>query len=180
MRSGAAVDMPGDADITFEQFASDYRKRFLRYAVALCGEWHAAEDITQEMLIITYRRWRDIEPVARVGYARTVIVHLVMRAHRRTEAQNLQLFDELPNLEALLEKENTSEGVASRLVLHRALSELSDRQRRAVHLRYWGGLSTAEIAHALRVPAGTVRSDLARATARLRRVLAAVFQGAQA
>ena len=173
--------MLDDSDITFEQFASDYRKSFLRYAVAQCGEWHAAEDITQETLdhhAPTLVRHRTEGPVGLRADSDRALDHA-----RRMAAQKLKVPDNCSmNYQILMriaEKENIGEGVASRLAVRQALGQLPDRQRQAIHLRYWRGLSTSEIAHALRVPAGTVRSrSLARATARLRRVLAAAFHGA--
>ena len=53
-----------------------------------------------------------------------------------------------------------------------ALARLDDDQRDVLLLHAWGELSNQEIAHALSVPAGTVRSRLARARATLQRALA--------
>lgn len=60
------------------------------------------------------------------------------------------------------------EEAARRLVIQDAVSRLPERQRNAVYLRFWVGATSGEIAQALRVPVGTVRSDLTRAMARLR------------
>jgi RNA polymerase sigma-70 factor (ECF subfamily) len=45
---------------------------------------------------------------------------------------------------------------------------LDDRDRTVIALRYFAGLSEAETALALEVPAGTVKSRLSRALDRLR------------
>jgi len=48
-----------------------------------------------------------------------------------------------------------------------AVAALPRRLREAVVLRFYGGFTEAEMAAALRVPAGTVKSRLARARGRL-------------
>ncbi|MGB3737172.1 MAG: RNA polymerase sigma factor [Ilumatobacter sp.] len=53
----------------------------------------------------------------------------------------------------------------------RALDRLSDQQRTVAFLTYWCDHSAAEIATILEVSEGTVRKQLARARARLRKVL---------
>ena len=52
--------------------------------------------------------------------------------------------------------------------LRLALQRLSERQRAVLVLRYWSGLSDAEIASTLEVSLGTVKQHTARALARLR------------
>ena len=54
----------------------------------------------------------------------------------------------------------------------KALAELDVRQSRVVELRYFGGLSDAEIAEVLKVSVGTVRRDWTLARAWLKRELA--------
>jgi RNA polymerase sigma-70 factor (ECF subfamily) len=56
--------------------------------------------------------------------------------------------------------------------LVRAINELQERDRLVIAYRYWLDLSEAEMAAALGVARGTVKSRLARAMKRLRRVLA--------
>ena len=52
------------------------------------------------------------------------------------------------------------------------LARLSDDQRMAVVLRYYGGYSAADIATMLQMPAATVRSHLRRGLAALKKELA--------
>jgi RNA polymerase sigma factor (sigma-70 family) len=151
----------------FEQFVRRFRQDLLLSAAAMCGEWHAADDLVQEGLIVLHRRWHDVEPAARGAYVRTVMAHLVTREHRSVRWQRESLCELLPELPAWPEQED----VADRGAVRDAVAGLPVRQRSAVYLRYWGGLSTDEIARALRVPAGTVRSDLTRAAVRLKGVL---------
>ncbi|MET0881593.1 MAG: sigma factor-like helix-turn-helix DNA-binding protein, partial [Acidimicrobiales bacterium] len=52
------------------------------------------------------------------------------------------------------------------------LTHLSDEQRMAVVLRYYGGYSASDIAAMLQMPAATVRSHLRRGLAALKKELA--------
>jgi RNA polymerase sigma factor (sigma-70 family) len=52
-----------------------------------------------------------------------------------------------------------------------ALRTLSPRQREALVLRYWGDLSEADVATAMGLSTGAVKSHTARGMAALRRIL---------
>jgi RNA polymerase sigma-70 factor (ECF subfamily) len=64
--------------------------------------------------------------------------------------------------------EDLALGAVSAGELRAALARLDDRDRTVIALRYFAGLSEAETASALDVPAGTVKSRLSRALDRLR------------
>ncbi|MFG1948129.1 RNA polymerase sigma factor [Nonomuraea sp. NPDC048826] len=63
--------------------------------------------------------------------------------------------------------------LADRDRLARALAELSDAQRQAIELAYFGDLSQREIADRLRVPLGTVKARTSRGLRKLSTLLAA-------
>jgi RNA polymerase sigma factor (sigma-70 family) len=162
------MEMALDAAASFEQFVRRTRTRLRLSAATMCGEWHTADDLVQETLVIMHRHWDDIEPSARGAYARAVISHLVVQGRRSARWERELLCDVLPDLSP----QSREEEVAIQLMVKDALDGLPTRQRSAVYLRYWEGLPTGAIAQTLHVPAGTVRSDLARAAVRLRGVLA--------
>ena len=97
------------------------------------------------------------------------------RLHTETQSLRVQLPSVISRSAMPPTEEEEEEKVVDRLVVWNALHDLSARQQRVVQLRFWGGLSTAEIARLLGMPAGTVRSDLTRAVAQLKGVLGASF-----
>ncbi|WP_211472110.1 RNA polymerase sigma factor [Collimonas humicola] len=66
-----------------------------------------------------------------------------------------------------------SDTVALSLDMQRALDMLSDAERQAIVLSYWGDLSHAEAALALGCPLGTLKTHLLRGRAKLETALAA-------
>jgi RNA polymerase sigma-70 factor (ECF subfamily) len=65
----------------------------------------------------------------------------------------------------------------TRRQLLEALADLRDEEREVIGARYLLGLSEAETAEALAIPAGTVKSRTARGLARLRTALTAIDGG---
>jgi RNA polymerase sigma factor (sigma-70 family) len=66
---------------------------------------------------------------------------------------------------------DVDDAASNHVDLQRALDSLPGRQRAAVVLRYYEGLSVAETAHALGVTEGTVKSQVFDALHRLRDVM---------
>ena len=99
----------------------------------------------------------------------------VMRVHRRSEERRLRAYARAAESERVgMPTDEIADRVDAEAVsgvLSEALAALPVRQRDVLLLHAWADLSASEIAVALAVPAGTVRSDLHRArrfiTARL-------------
>ena len=83
-------------------------------------------------------------------------------------------------VDPVLAEEETSldrlDAKAERLALSTALAELRREEREVLLLHAWAGLSDAEIADALSLPTGTVKSRLSRARDHMRNRLAAIGQ----
>ncbi|HZR94358.1 MAG TPA: sigma-70 family RNA polymerase sigma factor [Gaiellaceae bacterium] len=60
--------------------------------------------------------------------------------------------------------------------VHRALEELSEKEREVVELAYWSGLSQSEVAEYLHIPLGTVKTRTRSALARLADLLEGELQ----
>lgn len=87
----------------------------------------------------------------------------------------------LPDLERFdrASSDHAPDGVADRMLLDQALSELPDEFRAAVVLRDVADLDYAEIAEVLGIPPGTVRSRIARGRQALARTVTSATDGNQ-
>ena len=155
-----------ERDRQFTDYVTSSRGQLRRTAYLLCGDWHLAEDLVQTTLAKLYVAWprlhRDSTPDA---FARRVLVrsHIdeTRRPWNRRRARQEPADD--PAREAL--------PVEDRDALVRALADLPSGQRQAVVLRHWLGLTVEETARDLGCSTGTVKSQTARAVARLREAL---------
>jgi RNA polymerase sigma factor (sigma-70 family) len=146
----------------------------LAYGVALrvLRDAALAEDAVQEAFLVVWRQAAIYDPAR--GKAATWIVTLV---HRRAVdlVRRQHRFNALPlELAAVAPPAAVSadeEAVAARLELEAALRSLSSAEREVLDLAYWGGLTQSEIAAALEIPIGTVKSRTFKALANLRAAL---------
>lgn len=150
-----------------ERLIDQYTNTLLRAAAAILGDWYEAEDAVQD----TFLRVLEKEPVFREpdherAWLLTVTANSCksrLRARRRHPTT--QLLGTLPAPD-----EDTHE-------LVEAIQALPANQRAAVHLHYYEGYSTDEIAKILGQRPGTVRSHLSRARETLRMQLKENFNG---
>jgi RNA polymerase sigma-70 factor (sigma-E family) len=138
-----------------------------RLAFVMLGDRHAAEDVVQEAFCGLYRAWdRLAEHDRALGYLRVSVLNGCRSAIRRSRRVPRPLaVPHAPSAEAdALVGEEQRAAVA-------ALRQLPPRQREALVLRYFAGLSESAIAEAMGVSRGTVKSTTARALATLDRLL---------
>ena len=145
----------------------------VRLAVLLVDDLETAEDVVQDAFAGLHRRWATLaSPDAAVGYLRTSVVNgsrSVLRKRRtvRDAVVPTDVEGGAPDSSLLLAEEH-------REVLA-AIGRLPDRQREVIVLRYWSGLTEAEIAAALGISVGAVKSS----TSRGRAAVAATLGGQQ-
>ncbi|MGH9226851.1 MAG: sigma factor-like helix-turn-helix DNA-binding protein [Acidimicrobiales bacterium] len=146
-----------------DDFGDWYRAEHpaLLAAVALLtGDLDSARDITAEAFSIALERWADVAAMANpVGWTYVVAVNLARRRWRRRLRERLAF--------GRLAEPTVPFGPDSRLDVYRAVRALPDRARLAVVLRYFGGLSEAEVAEAMGVAVGTASATLTTARRRL-------------
>jgi RNA polymerase sigma-70 factor (sigma-E family) len=152
-------------DQDFSDFVLARRSRLVGAAYLLCGDRHAAEDLVQTALTKLYAAWPRIHTSgAEDAYVRKILVRTNIDASRRMWRRELSS-DVVPDQVV------PGPVVDGRDELISALAELGPRQRRIVVLRFCLDLSIEEVAADLRVSAGTVKSQTARALDHLRRRL---------
>ncbi|WP_020669566.1 SigE family RNA polymerase sigma factor [Amycolatopsis nigrescens] len=141
-------------------------------AFLLCGDWHHAEDITQQSLLKLYLAWpRLSRHDALDAYARKIVLRTFL-AERRRPWRRRENLTELPPETAGDDGEHGSE--QRMLVLH-ALRAVPPKQRAVLVLRYWNDLSVEETAAALGCSTGTVKSQSTRGLTTLRQRLGPHF-----
>lgn len=146
----------------FTEFALAQRPRYRRLAYALCGDWHAADDIVQNAFARVYVAWPRVRRGgAEDAYVRRAILRAAIDESRRPWRH------ETTGVDGLDPAARTEADPGDRHDLIDALLRLPEMQRRAVVLRHWLGLSVAEVAADLQISEGTVKSHTSRALNRL-------------
>jgi RNA polymerase sigma-70 factor (sigma-E family) len=148
----------------FRDYVAERRPVLLRTATRLAGDRAEAEDLLQSALAKTYVAWDRIQDRAAVdGYVRRAMVNTQISWWRRRKL-DVYPTDRLPDRPV----QDHTDRSEMRDALGRALDRLPERQRIAVMLRYYEDMSEREIAEALGVSVGTVKSTVSRAMTRLR------------
>jgi RNA polymerase sigma-70 factor (sigma-E family) len=148
----------GGAEDGFEEAFDELFPRAVRLAHRLLGDRAAAEDVAAEALARTYARWRKVSALPyRDGWVLRVTTNLAIDRLRRRSPEVLPK-----------PADDFEDGVELRLALKAALLTLAPRQRQAIALRYLGGLSDREVALALGISLGSVKTHIHRGLGGLR------------
>ena len=150
-------------DGSFEAAFDELFPRAVRLASRLLGDRAAAEDVAAEALARAYARWSKVGGLSyRDGWGLKVATNLSIDRLRRRPP------DVWPVVASDFE-----DAVELRIALNAALLTLAPRQRQALALRYLGGLSDQEVAQALGISLGSVKTHIHRGLKGLRRRLGA-------
>lgn len=145
-------------------FDANYQ-RLVRALTLVAGDAETAADAVQEAFVKAHLRWRRIsrydDPV---GWVRRVAINQLRDDHRRRGRKQRALT-------RLASRETTVSMPPELDEFDRLLAELPRQQRATTALFYVDGLSIAEIAVALDIAEGSVKSHLHDARKRLRPVL---------
>ena len=149
----------------------DHAVGLIRLAVVMLGDRAAAEDAVQDAVIGLYSRWSQLADTSKaLGYVRSSVLNRCrselrsrMRAQRRAARQIVSHESASAEVMALITEEH-------RQVLL-ALRRLPPRQREALVLRFYLDLPVPEIAAAMGVTEGTVKSTTSRGLTALAQLL---------
>ena len=135
-----------------------------RLAYLLCGNTQQADDLAHDAFVRLYEHWDRVnDPAKRRAYLRTILVNLAHSAHRRNfTARRHAGAPMLAEGGATTSAEDEAIWRSARPEVLAALGTLSDRQRTAVVLRHWLGMTEGEIAEAMSCSVGSVRTHIAR------------------
>lgn len=168
---GVVVTTLAGSDGADDQFASLYRDclpTLMRFAFLLCGHQQQAEDAVAETfakVLPSWKRGQVSEPSAYLR--RTLINEINSRGRRRL----LEAREERRRSGADRGATEVDAQAADRDAVLSALRRLPVGQRAVLVLRYYEDLPETEAAAVLGVNVGTVKSQTARAMARLRQVM---------
>ncbi|MFF3073631.1 RNA polymerase sigma factor [Kitasatospora sp. NPDC057904] len=159
--------------IGFAAFVEQRSGALFRTAYVLTGDAHAAEDLVQETLERACRHWRKVAASdAPEAYVRRILVNLANDRHRRLNRPGQRTAPLAPSgYGEPADPRDAYRSVELREELVAALHTLPMGMRTVVVLYYLHDLGDREIAQALDISPGSVRSQLSRGLARLREVL---------
>jgi RNA polymerase sigma-70 factor (ECF subfamily) len=150
--------------------AERHYARLQHAAVGILRDPHVAEDATQNALVNV---WQDLpklrDPARFEGWSYRVLVRACYAEAKRVPRT---LADDAPVADELVSGDDYGT-VLHRDQLERGFRHLSIDQRAVVVLRHLLDLSVEQVADALDIPTGTVKSRLSRAMAALRSAIEA-------
>ncbi|HSI15193.1 MAG TPA: RNA polymerase sigma factor [Chthoniobacter sp.] len=170
-----ALARNGDVE-AFSRLMEELQPQLMGQALAFCGDNQRAQDLVQETMIAAWKNLARFDGSCRLF---TWLYVILLRQHRRALgwfARRLPLatleqqaaagrfeadtaIDESPKAEA-----------AEAELLRAMLTALPARHREVVRLRFYADASEAEIAAALGISQGTVKSRLHNGLTKLRRM----------
>lgn len=157
---GGVAGWPEDE---FDDFVSTRSVALVRFAYRLTGDLGHAQDLVQSALLSVYVRSRHREPDAPEAYVRKAIVNAFVSG-RRKRAVREELVERVPEQPVQVQDSPAEQ----RAAVARILAGLSARQRAVLILRYYEDWSEDQIADALGMRVGTVKSLASRGLAALR------------
>lgn len=148
----------GEFEPSFIDLYRELQLPMVRLACALTGSETLAQDLVHDVFIRAHGHWHRIEHPR--SYLRAAVVNACRSASRRAKRER--------SADALFVVEDVELEADE---MFDALSSLPYRQRAALVLQYYEGLSQGEIAEILGCREGTVASLVHRGLAQLRRVI---------
>lgn len=153
-----------DRDREFEEFVAAAWPRLRRAAYLLTHNSHDAEDLVQGALARSYANWGRVKRDGAYSYVHRALVNGYIDSVRRRTPVPVEdtMEPAVPRGDGPLDRSD------QRSELTALLAPLSPRERSIVVWRYYLDASEQDVARALGVSPGTVKSTASRALARLR------------
>ena len=165
----AARGGTSEADLAITAMYDAQYGSLVRMAAVLLGDIGAAEDVVQDSFIAVHAAWQRLRDINKaVPYLRRSVLNRSRSILRRRVVASRHEPAHEPDMPS------AEQGAIARLersAVIEALRSLPARQREALVLKFYLGLSEEEIAAAMKISTGAVKSHTARGKAALRTAL---------
>jgi len=153
-----------------------YSQFALNLAWRILSERQEAEDVVQEVFLQIWRQAASYNPdrgsvstwITTITRSRAIDKLRSLKARRITDPVN-EDFEEV--VEQLPDKSIQRDSLDNRLLIRKAFGSLSVKQRVAIEMAYYEGMSQTEIAETLREPLGTIKTCIRSGLLRLKEIL---------
>jgi RNA polymerase sigma-70 factor (ECF subfamily) len=157
----------------FKELLARYRRSALTLAYHMLGSVEDAEDVAQEAFVRVFQAMPKFRREAAFStWLYRIVTNLCLGRKRRQRPAV-----ELESLREPSGYDSPSQRAAEGLVARQVLASLRPEQRAVLLLREQEGLSYRDIAVAVGVPIGTIRSRLSKARASFRRRWTELLEG---
>lgn len=171
-RTGPPPDRPAESpdDHTFGNWLETHRPRMLSVAARYAHGSVGAEDLVQKASMAAYNALQTLKDPEAAGAWLVGFVRNVGLQEARKHARQSSLLEAHAS-PAASDTGHPEDAILLKVDIRRVVDELPGTQRTVVICRWFRDMSHKEIAATVGRPEGTVRSDLCRAHATLRRKL---------
>jgi len=165
----AHAEAGSDADLAITaMYHAEYRA-LVRMSTLLVGDEGTAEEVVQDCFMAVHGIWRRLRHIDRaLPYLRQSVLNRSRSVLRRRKVADRYLPKPEPDRPSA---EQGAIGLIERSEVIAALHALPVRQREALVLKYYLDLSEEQVASAMKISCGAVKSHTARGKAALRNVL---------
>ena len=167
--------LSGD-DTTFEILVKKYEKNVHTLVWRKIGDFHYAEEITQDTFLKVYHKLATLKDprrflswVYRIATRQCVLFQRKKRIQMRSiKDTNINVINPMAYSQYIVETQTIAATEKRRDVVQRLLSRLPEKELTVVTLHYYQGMTCQEISGFLGVSENTIKSRLYRARQRLK------------
>ena len=164
----------GTSTMRFKDVVEEHQRSVYRLALQLTGHHQDAEDLMQDVFIKVHAKLDSFRGEASLkSWIHRITVNTYLNKRRKKALSFMKLRDDFDSTlnDAGSNTEQGAESSSIRKHVHKAMDALSPKERSAFALRHYNEYSVKEVAEALEVAEGTVKSLLFRAVQKLRKRL---------
>ena len=165
-RAPAAAAQGRSRDWAVTELYSLHYRALVRLAVLLVRDLPTAEDVVQDSFVALHAGWQRLrDSESALAYLRSAVLNRSRSVLRHRAVADKHMPEPPPDMPSA---EHGALAQLERSTVMAALRMLTDRQREAIVLRYYADSSEAEVAAAMGISRGAVKSHTARGIAALR------------